>query len=61
MVLPDSMIDVGSRKDVPMVKITDAVSPTARPTLNIMPVNIPGIAEGNTTFVTVSHLVALNE
>jgi hypothetical protein len=61
MVLPESIILVGSLRELPMVKITAAVSLTALPMLSITPVRIPGAAEGRMTRVTVSHFVAPKE
>src|SRR5208337_1314744 len=61
MVLPESMMLVGSLRELPIVKITAAVSLTALPMLSMMPVRMPGAAEGMMTRVTVSHLVAPRE
>src|SRR5208283_2804368 len=61
MVLPESMMLVGSLNELPMVKMTAAVSLTALPMLSMIPVRIPGAAEGRMTRVTVSHFVAARE
>src|SRR5271157_3491507 len=61
MVLPESMMLVGSLRELPIVKMTAAVSLTALPMLSMMPVRMPGAAEGMITRVTVSHFVAPKE
>jgi hypothetical protein len=49
--------DVGIANEEPAVRMTAAVSPILLPTLNRMPVKIPGKALGSTTRVVVCHLV----
>ena len=53
--------EVGMIKEDPAVRMTAAVSPMLLPTLNMMPVKIPGMAFGRTAQVTVCHLVPPSE
>ncbi len=54
-------IEVGITREDPAVRMTAAVSPILLPTLNMIPVNIPGRALGMIVFVTVCHLVPPRE
>jgi len=61
MVREEEKSEVGMRKALPAVKMTAAVSPMLRPTPRIMPVTMPGMAEGRTTLVTICHFVLPRE
>jgi hypothetical protein len=53
--------EVGITKEEPAVRMIAAVSPILLPTLNRIPVRIPGSALGSTTRVTVCHFVPPRE
>jgi hypothetical protein len=57
-VLPPDRSDVGIAELPPMVINRQALSEIARPTHRIMPVTMPGMAAGRTTYRMVCHLVA---
>jgi hypothetical protein len=53
--------EVGMTREEPAVNIIAAVSPMLRPTLRMIPVNIPGSALGRMARVTVCHFVPPKE